>query len=479
MLLFVAPFTLYLIHKLERNNKVINKRAKFLVIPIILLSSTYFIYNNIFFNIVNVILIILLLAYMIYKLLNGDMKYSFSLIANTIGIYFKPFSFIESTFDKLAESFEERKRVKNKNNNTDKMKRLAKALAITLPILIIIIVLLASADEVFGSIFADIQDKILEVFVQIKMPELVGELLLIVLASIYLLMFFTYIFEKHKRKEIQEKKGIEIKDNFTIKVILSTLNIVYLVFCAIQIYSLFMKNVDINYAQYARQGFFQLMIVSLINLVVILIAKKSEKQDDKKSNIYINLMCIVMIIFTLIILVSSALRMYYYESAYGYTMLRLLVYCAIFTEAVLLVPTIAYILNVTINLPKVYLSVIITIYICMNFANFDAIIAKRNVDRYIEKGKIDVEYLTKKTSTDAIPEIVRLQEIGGLDKADERRLTNYTWRLLGKLREEKIDFRDFNLSKMRAKELLEASNNKEDIIENYKDIINLDNLWSI
>jgi len=73
------------------------------------------------------------------------------------------------------------------------------------------------------------------------------------------------------------------KDNFTIKVILGTLNVVYVVFCAIQIQSLFMKHVDINYAQYARQGFFQLMIVSLINLVMILIAKKSEKQDEKKG----------------------------------------------------------------------------------------------------------------------------------------------------------------------------------------------------
>lgn len=463
MILFTAPFTIYLICKLEKKGKVVNRKAKFLMIPILLLSATYFIYNNKFFSTINIGLIILLIAYMIYKLLNVNIKYNFSLIANTLKIYFKPFSFIETTFDKLSDSFAERKKAKNKNDNTDKMKKIAKAIVITFPILIIVIILLASADEIFGSIFSNIEKWIMEIIIQIKMPELIGQLLLMALASIYLLIFFTYIFDKYELKRQETKKRGEFKDNFTIKVILGTLNIVYLIFCAIQIQSLFMKHVDINYAQYARQGFFQLMIVSLINLVMILIAKKSEKQDDKKSNIYINLMCIIMIIFTLIILVSSALRMYYYESAYGYTMLRLLVYCAIFTEAVLLVPTVAYILNVKINLSKVYLSVIITIYICMNFANFDAIIAKRNVDRYIEKGKIDIEYLTKKTSTDAIPEIVRLEEIGGLDKLDQKALTKYINKIKVKLEEEKMDFRNFNLSKNNAKKLLDELDNKNGI----------------
>ena len=135
----------------------------------------------------------------------------------------------------------------------------------------------------------------------------------------------------------------------------------------------------------------------------------------------------------------------------------------LFRSAVLLIPTIAYILNIKINLPRVYLSVIITVYICMNFANFDAIIAKRNVDRYIEKGKIDVGYLTKKTSTDAIPEIIRLEQLGGLDRLDQRALTRYINKIKLKLNEKDMDFRDFNLSKYNAKKLLEELDNKNGI----------------
>ena len=189
MLLFVAPFSLYLIYKLDKKGKIVNKKAKFLILPILLLSATYFIFNNSFFSTINVWLIILLVAYMIYKLLNEDIKYNFSLITNTLKMYFKPFSFIETTFDKLANSFSERKKVKNKSDSPERMKKIAKAIVITFPILLVVIVLLASADEVFGSIFTNIEDWITKIILQIKIPELIGKLLCMALVSIYLLIF--------------------------------------------------------------------------------------------------------------------------------------------------------------------------------------------------------------------------------------------------------------------------------------------------
>ena len=86
------------------------------------------------------------------------------------------------------------------------------------------------------------------------------KILLIVCVFSYLLCLFDYIISRYKKEEKEEVRN-NPKDNFTIKMILTVLNIIYLIFCYIQIKSLFMRNVDINYAQYARQGFFQLMIV--------------------------------------------------------------------------------------------------------------------------------------------------------------------------------------------------------------------------
>ena len=232
--------------------------------------------------------------------------------------------------------------------------------------------------------------------------------------------------------------------------ILGALNVIYLIFCYIQIKSLFMRQTNINYAEYARQGFFQLMIVSLINLYTILLAKKREMQDETKNK-YIKIMCFAMIVFTFIILISAAYRMYLYESAYGYTFLRLLVYCILFTEAVMLIPTILYIIDKKINLPIVYFVIVMSVYICMNFANFENIIAKRNVDRYLQTGKIDLLYLEMDTGTDAIKQIVRILDANENEVGIKPETRRYLQEMYFDLESEGMDFRDFNLSKILAK----------------------------
>ena len=45
-----------------------------------------------------------------------------------------------------------------------------------------------------------------------------------------------------------------------------------------------MQKININYADYARQGFFQLMFVSVINLIVILVTKKYAAKNNKYLN---------------------------------------------------------------------------------------------------------------------------------------------------------------------------------------------------
>ena len=71
-----------------------------------------------------------------------------------------------------------------------------------------------------------------------------------------------------------------------------------------------------------------------------------------------------------------------YEEAYGYTMLRLLVYITLITETILLIPTVMYIFNPKVQIVKYYIIIIVSVYTLINFANLDYIIARRNVNRY-------------------------------------------------------------------------------------------------
>ena len=456
MLLFIVPLTYYIIHILEKNNKIENPKAKVLIIPIILLASTYFLFNNSFFNMINIFVIPILIVIMILGLFKEKFELKVNLVSKIIDVFFTPISFLGETFEKLKGYLEEKSKINIDSKKQQKIKKVIKSIFITIPVVLVIIVLLSSADEIFGNIFIKSFESIIKVIGEIEISSILKRIILIIGAFTYLLCFFDYITSRYKKDEITETQN-KINDNFTIKMILTVLNIIYLIFCYIQIKSLFMRNVEINYAQYARQGFFQLMIVSIINLVTILMAKKNENIENKKENKYINMMCILMIAFTFIILVSSAVRMYFYESAYGYTTLRLLVYVVLATEAILLMPTILYVIDKRINLIKTYFVIILSSYVITNLVNINDIITERNVSRYFETGKLDLYYLKNQIGIDCIPEISGILEteeaMGHTDLHTEiREYINYEF---SKLENEDVDFRNFNISKMLVKWICE------------------------
>lgn len=452
MILFVVPITYYIIYILEKNDKIVYKKAKMLIIPIILLSSTYFIYNNEFFRKLNIFVIPILIVIMIIRLL-GEKFMIRTIIDEVIEIVSKPIALVSNTYENLVNVIKGKLKLKVDTENKNKVGSIVKGILITIPIVIVIMLLLASADEVFRNIFGEMLIKIINQILKIKISNITIKIIFVIIAFFYFAGFFDYILNRFKIDgEITTK--LEVKKNtLTVKMVLGALNCIYLIFCIIQIKSLFMRDVNINYAQYARQGFFQLMVVSFINLVTILIAKKSDKSEQKSK--YITIMSVIMIIFTFIIVISSVMRMYLYESAYGYTLLRLLVYCALFTETMLLIPTVMYVTDKKINLTKVYFVIILIIYIGMNFVNFDNLIAKRNVDRYMETGKIDMFYLVEQTGTDATGQMLRIMKDKDLNVSDKENCFYYLKDLEKEVDDEGIDFRNFNISKLIAKYLIE------------------------
>lgn len=453
MLLFALPITLFIMYILEKNKKVENKRAKWLLVPITLLSSTYLIFNNTFFNIINALIMPILLIIMILGLYNEKFKFNLDLIIKPFKILFYPMGCAKETFEKMTVEIREKFKTNKKSEKNKNIMKILKAILITVPIAIIIILLLSAADETFASIFKDIFKGILDAILNIEIAELFAKGILIFCLFVYLSCFFYYmIFAKRETEKANKENKKEIKDNFTIKMILSVLNIIYLIFCFIQIKSLVMIEDKFTLSHYARQGFFQLIAVSLINLVTVLIAKRKEKEK------FIKIMSILMVIFTLIILASAGVRMYVYESAFGYTFLRLLVYFSLFTEVILLVPTTLYIIDKKINLTNAYFIIILTVYVFMNFTNFDYIIAKRNIDRYEELEKFDLDYLINNTGTDAVSEIARIATKEGEMTEEKAKAGNYLKKVYNKLSLEETDFREFNISKMNAKKVIEEKN---------------------
>ena len=387
VILFIIPLLFFIYYILNKNKKITNKKGLLFIIPIVLLSISYFIYDNIFFRIFNTFIIPLLFTLM-YTYTMKKVSLITELITNIFNIIIMPFSHIEKYYKLIQEKFNSIIKI------SDFGKKKIKSILIVIPIVIIVLILLSSADMIFGNIFKNI----FKLTNKISINSIIKRIIGIVMLFTYLGTTISYLLFDFSKNETKKDNKILKIDDYTIKLLLTILNVIYVLFDFIQIRSLIFHQglTNIKYAEYARSGFFQLMFISVINLTILLISKKT-KNDTK----YNKIMSIIMVILTLIIIISSFLRMYMYESAYGYTLLRLLVYVTLITEVILLIPTLFYIVNPKINILTYYIIIITIIYTSLSLSPVDYFIAKNNINRYYKTDKIDIKYL-QNYSTDNI-----------------------------------------------------------------------------
>lgn len=454
-LLFAIPL-IYVTVKILKG-KTENKKALLLSIPIILLSSTYFLFNNSLFNALNIVIIPLLYIIMMMLATTKELKVK-SIIFKILAVIIEPFNYFGEVIVELKNKIFPSQEKEGTQGKREK-KNIIKAIILTGFIVIIVLILLASADSEFASLFLDILDAI----INLSLPSLVIRIGVIILLFFYISSFFINILSKgNGLSEINNEEENSKKENLTINMILTTLNIIYLIFCFTQIKQLLTVE-DIIYSEFARKGFFQLMLVTLINLIVILKATSKDLKETEKQKKYKKTMCIVMIIFTFILIILSFAKMNLYISQYGDTRLRLLVNFTLLTETILLIPTSLYIMNSKINLAKSYLIIITTMYCIINFANIDNVIAKRNVQRFEETGKIDIWYLTGELDkATVVEEVYKLKSIKPEAEIQNEYIKNNLNTYINKFIEdtkselpEKISIQEFNLTKWKAKKFIQ------------------------
>lgn len=455
--LFVITALIFFITILEKQGKIKNKQALVLVVPILLLSATYFIFNNLFFRIANAFAILLLFLIMTIIATVGELRPS-KLIINIFDMLFGCVEETGNAAREISNNFKVQKTNSKEKNKNGVSKRILKGFLISLPLLIVVLILLSLADEMFASLFKDIFVKLKDLINFETIYKLWGRVIIITLLTLYFLSFTLKVVHNGIRGNKESKSRIKI-DGITVSTALTMLNIIYLVFAAVQVVHImdFNKmNTSFDYAGYARTGFFELLAVSIINFIVILITKNNKKEVGNGTNKYIKIMNVLLAVFTIVILITSIFRIGLYKEQYGFTFLRIMVYMVQITELMLIVPTIIYIVKDKFNVGEWYLTIIVTMYVVVNFMNIDYLIAKENIDRYFEgigvKKEIDFSYL-KNTSTDAIPEIIRLLDCN--DKELRVKVNNYLYEEYQDLKEKDVTFQNFNLSEMKAKKELE------------------------
>ena len=434
VLLFMIPLLGTIIYFLKENIAIKNKMGLLILIPILILSSTYFVYSNVF-NSIN-ILVIPFLYLLLYVVTLDKLKSFIDVFTETIKLIFKPLDYISSFCKESKNDFPDEKLSPN-------TKKVLKSLLIVIPVVIVVLLLLISADQIFSNLFSNFS----KIFGNITFSNILVRIINFVILFFYLGGTLYFISKKYK-DESKDIKEVKKKDPLTINILLTTLNVIYIVFDIIQINSLLLHRVSsgFNYADYARSGFFQLMIISVINIVIILLSKKSEEKT------YTKVMSLITVLLTLIIIISSFYRMFLYEQAYGYTVLRLGVYVILITEVILFIPTIIFIFKKNFNILRYYLIIVLTVYSLINCFSIDRIIAENNIRRYDRIGDIDVYYLMNHNydNLDQLRNLSKkLEKDNQFLNVDKEVLNNY---LKDMDKDNKYNFLEFNISREKAKE---------------------------
>ncbi|MFC5641243.1 DUF4153 domain-containing protein [Kitasatospora cinereorecta] len=173
-------------------------------------------------------------------------------------------------------------------------------------------------------------------------------------------------------------------------------------------YGAIMRRTGMTPAEYARQGFWQLLWVAVLTLVVVAFAKfwapRSNDGDRRLVKIMLGLLCVL----TLVVVATALVRMSLYLDAFGLSQQRLAVAAMeIWLGVVFLLVLAGGVLAARSWLPRaVVLSGALALAV-FGLIRPDAMVAEQNVARFEQSHTLDIGYL-RGLSADAVPALDRL-----------------------------------------------------------------------
>lgn len=269
-------------------------------------------------------------------------------------------------------------------------------LVIAAPVTLIVISLLSSADDNFSDIMGKLFDGVLENFL--------GDTVLFIFALPLSFLIFGAIYaavKNTKESRINAEKCRETTAAMRLApavVMYSSvvpLCFVYVIFFFSQLayFTSAFGGVlpeEFSAAEYARQGFFELCAVAVINLAVIIVINLLCRFEEKRPA-PLRFFTGLISVFTLILIATAFSKMAMYISRFGLTQLR------VYTSWFMVLLAVLFLLVIVRQFKKVNLakigSVVFTVMLAvLSFAQTDALIAKYNLEAY-RSGKLDSDVL--------------------------------------------------------------------------------------
>ena len=205
---------------------------------------------------------------------------------------------------------------------------------------------------------------------------------------------------------------------------------VYVLYAGVQIGYLFLKlgtlPEGVTYSAYAREGFFELLFVGILNFILVL-ACVALFQENRLLRGILTVVCGC----TFIMIASAVYRMALYVQTYHLTLLRRLVLWFLTVLALIMGGVTVSIYRKAFPMFR-YLAVVVGCgYILLSFAKPDRLIAEYNLRHWETVSVSDVQYILYGLSDDAVPVIagMDLAELeGGVSGGDESGIAyRYEW----------------------------------------------------
>lgn len=462
VLIFTAIQIISIYTVIKNREEVKNIKGLYIFIPIFILSLNYYISGSVLWRIPNFFGIMFLYSIMMliitdeFPIKEMSLKFIYKIIENVIvslKSFNVPFKWIGS--------------YNHDENKRQIYKRIFLGIFISMPCVFFLLMMLSSADMVFSS---KVDNTVLWFLETLNFNYMV-KIIYGMIAGLYMFGLLYIVFSEKitytleniidgaNNNIINKPKKV---DTIVINILLLSILIVYTLFVFIQFKYLFAGSAlpdNLNYSEYARRGFFELIFLSVLNVGLILITiflfkEKIYNQKDKWASIT-KLFMIYLCILTFIMLISSFYRMNLYDQEYGFTRLRVLVYGFLIFESIGLLMTLIFIVNPKFNIIAVYMIIGLCYYLCLNIVQIDYIIAKRNVDMYFagEIDSLDMDYLMKNLSVDAAPHIKRLQDSDSTDILTKYKADLY-FKDIEALKDNNFSWQSSNYSMNRAIKLI-------------------------
>ena len=304
---------------------------------------------------------------------------------------------------------------------------------------------------VFGSLFASADAAFAQISENVLSPEIDLGLIPARLAVLLAVVAFCGATVLIAHAPRSERQGTEAKGAPEWVIALGLLDALFVVFIVVQVRVLFGGNdhvldtAGLSYAEYAREGFYQLLVVAFLTLAVVALAGRRRGRRSGKRPTPIEFLLGLLCVLTLVVLVSALRRLGLLEDAYGFTVTRLLGHAAtLWVGAILLLVAVAGAAQRTELVPRAVVAVSAAGILAFSLLNPEGIVAGKNVDRYERTGKIDKWYL-EELGPDATPALARLPRRLALPLVEQT------------TREAPADdgFFELNLARVRARDALE------------------------